>query len=156
MWDLFSSEAKQVENTYNASFRIMYSLPRENHRFFVEPISGEIHLKKTLIKRFLNFIESIKRSKKIALKNLFYCIKGDCRSITGRNLANIAQLVNKVSIDDLVPADSVNIEYNVIPKDEEWRLSMVDELTSAKFGEITIDGFTRKELDVILSHVCCS
>ena len=103
----------------------MYSLPRETHRFFVEPISGETHLKKTLIKRFLKFIESIKNSKKIALKNLFYCIKDDCRSITGRNLANIAQLVNKVSINDLVPSDSVNIEYNVIPKNEEWRLSMV-------------------------------
>ena len=50
----------------------------------------------------------------------------------------------------------MNIEYNVIPKDEEWRLSMVDELTSAKFGEISIDGFSRKELAVILTHVCCS
>ena len=112
----------------------MYSLPREAHRYFVEPISGEVHLKKTLIKRFLNFIESIKSSKKIALKNLFYCIKDDCRSITGRNLVNIAQLVNKVNIDDLVPSDSVNIKYNEIPKNEEWRLSMVDELTSVRFG----------------------
>ena len=68
---------------------------------------------------------------------------------------NIAHLVNIVNIDDLVPSDSLKIQYNEIPK-EEWRLSMVDELTSAKFGETIIDGFSKKELDVILSHVCCS
>ena len=134
----------------------MYSLDRETHRYFVEPISGEVHLKKTLIKRFLNFIESIKSSKKIALKNLFRCIKDDCRSITGRNLVNIAHLVNIVNIDDLVPSDSLKIQYNEIPKEEEWRLSMVDVLTSAKFGETVIGGFSKKELAVILSHVCCS
>ena len=88
----------------------MYSLDRETHRYFVEPISGEIHLKKTLIKRFLNFIESIKSSKKIALKNLFRCIKDDCRSITGRNLVNIAHLVNIVNIDDLVPTVALIIQ----------------------------------------------
>ena len=76
--------------------------------------------------------------------------------MTGSNLSNIARLVKKVNIDDLVPSDSMDIEYNVIPNDETWRIPMVNELTSAKFGEIVIDGFSRKELDVILLYVCSS
>ena len=96
IWDLFSRESEQVEKTYNTSFRVMYDLPRETHKYFVEPITGKTHLKKTLCKRFLNFIESVKSSKKIALKNLFKVVKYDCRSVsvTESNLLNIMILIN--------------------------------------------------------------
>ena len=60
LWDLFSREAEKVENTYNSSVRIMCNLPRETHRFFIEPLTDTIHLKSILIKRFLSFIEHIK------------------------------------------------------------------------------------------------
>jgi hypothetical protein len=45
LWDLFSKEAVQMENTWNVSMRLMMDLPRETHRsetyqiFDVEKIS---------------------------------------------------------------------------------------------------------------------
>ena len=156
LWDLFSHEAIQVENTYNNSVRIMASLPRETHKFYVEPITGTPHLKKVLCKRFLSFIESVKTSKKIALRNIFKLVKNDCRSVTGRNLLNIMILVNKTSIESLVPGDALDIKYHEIEEQQAWKIGVVKELTDVKFGEAFVEGFSRKELDAILNHVCVS
>ena len=128
LWNLFGRESEQVEKTYNTSFRVMWSLPRETRKLFVEPVSGTPHLKKTLCKRFLTFIESIKCSKKIALKNLFKVIKNDCRSTTGHNLLNIMLLVNKTDIDKLVPSDAMNIKYHEMSEDDAYKVNMVKEL----------------------------
>ena len=153
-WDLFSHESVMVENTYNTSVRVMFDLHREAHKYLVEPITGKPHLKKILCKRYLNFIESIKNSKKIALKNLFKVVKEDCRSVTGRNLLGIMLLVNKQNVDELVPSDAMNIKYNEIPKEQAWRVGLVKELTDVKFGELSVDGFSRNELNAILDYVC--
>ena len=110
------------------------------------------HLKKTLCKRYLNFIESIKSSKKIALKNLFKVVKDDCRSVTGRNLLGIRLLVNKQNGDALVPSDAMNIKYHEIPEEQAWRVGFVKELTDVKFGELCVDRFSRKELNAILNY----
>ena len=113
-------------------------------------------MKKILCKRFLKFIESIKSSKKIALKNLFKVVKHDCRSVTGRNLLNIKLLVNKTNIDSLVPDDAMGISYHEISEENAWRVNIVKELTDVKFGESYVEGFSRKELDSILNYVCIS
>ena len=154
LWDLFSPESEQVFGTYNQSVKIMWDLPRSSHRFLTEPVTGAPHLKKVLVKRFLSFIESIKTSKKIALKNLFKVVKDDCRSVTGKNLAKIRDLVGKTSVDSLVSADSAKIRYCEIEEEDRWRLGIVSELTDAKFGLTTVDGFSRAELKTILVHVC--
>ena len=133
----------------------MWGIPRSCHRFLIEPITGKRHLKKTLIRRFLSFIESVKSSKKIALKNLFKIVKTDCRSVTGRNLSMIGNLVGK-TCDNLGPADADNIDYFVIPQSESWRISIVNEITDTKFGEASVEGFSRDELKAILINVCSS
>ena len=95
LWDLFCDEAIKLENTWNKSVRI---LPFETHRYFVEPLSGGLHIKKILIKRFLSFIESIKKSKKIIPKMLLETIQHDVRCTTGSNLRKIMLLVGKTNI----------------------------------------------------------
>ena len=132
----------------------MWDIPRSSPRSFTEPLTGAPHLKKVLVKRFLSFIESIKTSKKIALKNLFKVVKDDCRSVTGKNLSKIRDLVGKTGVDSLVPADSAEIRYCEIEENDRWRLGIVSELTDAKFGLATVDGFSRAELKTILVHVC--
>ena len=43
IWDLFSPEAIQLENTWNVSQRMMYDLPVQTHRYLVEPVSEQTH-----------------------------------------------------------------------------------------------------------------
>ena len=107
-----------------------------------------------MIKRFLTFVESIKSSKKIALKNVFKVVKNDCRSVTGRNLTRIMNLVGKVNVDSLVPTDAMDIQYHVIGEENVFKVNMIKELTDVKFGESFVEGFSRKELDMILNNVC--
>ena len=106
LWDIFSKEAVMLENTWNRSFRIMYDLPRNSHRYFVEPISESPHLKSVLIKKFLKFTEQIKNSKKDAIKNVFLKIRKNCQSVTGSNLRRIMLFVVKSNIDDLEVLDA--------------------------------------------------
>ena len=62
LWDLFSDEAVSLEKTYNKAIRIMWNIPLETHRYLIEPISNQSHLKFTLIQRFLGFKGQVERS----------------------------------------------------------------------------------------------
>ena len=134
----------------------MWNLPRNSHRFLVEAISENTHIKKLLIKRFLQFTRQILDSPKKAIKNIYKLIREDCQSVTGSNLRNIMLLVNKHSVLDLVPDDALLVPYYEIPENQLWRKEMVNEITEAKFGNLAIEGFTTKELNVILEYVCTS
>ena len=37
LWDLFCRESEMVENTWNVSFRLTFNLPRNTHKFLVQP-----------------------------------------------------------------------------------------------------------------------
>jgi hypothetical protein len=43
LWDLFGREVEMLENTWNLSMRIMYDLPVETHRYFVEAVCEKPH-----------------------------------------------------------------------------------------------------------------
>ena len=89
LWDLFSNEAQRLEKTWNISQRIMLGLPRESHRYFIEPVSGSTHIIFHLYKRFVNFVWSLKNSKKLPLRVLCDEIMNNSRSTTGSNIRNL-------------------------------------------------------------------
>ena len=53
LWLLESSEMEKMEATYNKSIKIMYSLPWGTRRKFIEPLTGALHLRKVLVKRYM-------------------------------------------------------------------------------------------------------
>ena len=156
LWNLFSQECEQFEKTWNISFRVMFNLHRETHRYLVEAVSEEPHIKTILIKRFLSFIKQIKSSEKVALKVLYNTIKDDTQSITGNNLRRILLLTDKVSIDDLEPIDGDEIIYSKVPDKASWRFGFVKELIYIKYGDYEVMGFSHKEIEDILDDVCIS
>ena len=114
IWDLFSPEAKMIENTWNTSFRRMYDLPYQTHRYLVEPVSGQLHIKKLLIKRFLSFLKQIRKSKKILPNQLLNVIQLDTRLVTGNNIRKILLLTKKTKVDEITDEDIATIEYAAI------------------------------------------
>ena len=103
MWYLFCKESEMLENSFNVSFRATYDLPRSTHRYFVEAVTNQKHVKSVLIKRFLSFIDQIQRCPKDIVRHLLSLIKYDVGSVTGSNPRNIMQLLNKDTIHDLKP-----------------------------------------------------
>ena len=132
----------------------MYDLPRECHRYLIEAVTEKQHVKATLIKRFLSFTEQIRKSSKVALKNLFKIIKEDTQSVTGYNLRRIMLMVDKECVDELIASDANRIVYAQIPENEKWRVELVKEITDIKFGEKLLPNFPHEELNMILKFVC--
>ena len=156
IWDLFSAEAKMVENTWNTSFRRMYDLPYQTHRYLVEPVSGQLHLKKLLIKRFLSFLKQIRKSTKILPAQLLNTIQFDTRSVTGGNIRRILLLTQKSKVEDVTSVDIENIEYAEISDEKMWRVNLIKEINNKKFNQLEINGFSEEECEEILQYACVS
>ena len=67
----------------------MYDIPRQTHKYFIEPLTQQKHLKSLLIRRFLGFITQIKKYPKDIVKVVLNTIKYGVASTTGSNLRNI-------------------------------------------------------------------
>ena len=65
-----SKEVVQLEKSWNVSVRRMFDLPRETHCYLIKGVSEQEHVRILLAKRFLNFILSVRNSKKQVLRNL--------------------------------------------------------------------------------------
>ena len=154
VWDLFCQEAEMVENSYSTAVRLMFGLPREAHRYLIEPLTNRRHIKFDLIDRFLNFTSKIRKSKKETLIYMYKKIHSDVRSITGKNLTKIMQMCDKNDIDELKPGDCKKINFRTIPPGEEWRTNLVKELIDVKHDASTIENLNAEEVEEILEYIC--
>ena len=143
-----------MENTWNVSMRLMLDVPRETHRYLIEPLSNTIHIKTVLIKRFLTFAEQIRKSNKAASKLLLDSILLDARSTTGSNMRNILLLTDKADVRELVPNDAYQVKYNPIQPEEEWRLPFIRDIIDAKNDLLDIQNISKEDLDEMLDTLC--
>ena len=132
----------------------MYNIPRNTHRYFVEPISGTPHVKTTLIRNFLSFIDQIQKTPKTVARHLLDTIKFDVRSTTGSNLRNIMHLMQKDSIKDLCKSDVQSIVFSPVPENEKWRIGMLKELLEIRSNDLALENFSKDEINDMVNYVC--
>ena len=156
MWNLFGNGVKRIESSYNRSVKIMLGLPYGTHRYLIEPLTGEKHIKKVLVSRYLGFMEKIASSKKKAVKMLMETAKKDVRSVTGHNFRNIMLLVGKTSVEAVKKDDAFKIEYFPIKETDSWRIDAIKEIVDVKTGILEIVDFEMEELEDILTYLCTS
>ena len=106
------------------------------------------------IKRFLNFVKSIKSTSKFILRNLFNLISKDVRSITGSNLRKILLLVFKSDVNELTPADSLLIQYRKENDMNTWKIKMVKEIIELRNDTLHVENLNENELEEILHYLC--
>ena len=133
----------------------MYDLPLATHRFFIEPLSGVPHFSRILVRRYLSFIEKIKKSSKVALNQLLEMVMRDVRMTTGANLRFIMIQTGLNRVEDL-KAGKVDFEDHKIEKTDEWKIGFVKELVNVKQEELNVAGMVYEELDEILEYLCTS
>ena len=114
LWPLRGKDVTTLEKSWNVAIRRNFNLPRETRSYLIEPISGEIHVRTLLARRFVSFVQSIRVSRKRSLRELLNVLEYDTMSVTGRNLR---QILIRTSIDDigkLKPCD-ITAKYKDIP-----------------------------------------
>ena len=81
-------------------------------------------------------------------------VKHDCRSTTGRNLRNIMILVGKSNVEDISKDDLRSQYYHAVPKGEEWKISLAEELFQVKnHGHLEIESIDATEAGEILEYI---
>ena len=144
-----------LEKSWNVAIQRIFVLPLATHRYLIEPVSNQKHARTMMNMRFLSFIQSIRNSKKLCLRNLLRSIEYDTRSVTGNNLRRLMLESGMFEIRNLRPKDA-EITYFGVPKSEEYRVEFIKELIEVKNNEMEVVGFDDKELDDILSYLCVS
>ena len=152
LWGLFNKEEERIEKTWNVSQRIFLRLPRNSHRYFIEPLSGVKHIRESLRHWFVNFTKKILASDKAVLRTVFHMIKRDCRSTTGENLRKIMLILGETNVEKLESVKLLSKTYVDIPTGDEWKINIAKELLDTR-NLLIINGFKRKELDEMLEFV---
>ena len=129
---------------------MMMDLPFGTHRGLIEPLSERQHLRKTLARRFLVMIDSIRKSRKPILRCLTSEIEDDARSISGRNLRMIMLQTNQSDIGQLSVSDVDKLPYFDLAEDEDWRTGMLLHLLEER-REAPLD---MEDLEW-LNYLCC-
>jgi hypothetical protein len=157
LWNLFGREVEMLENSWNLSMRIMFDLPLETHRYFIESISEKPHAKTIMMKKFLRFSELILKSKKEALKSVYLKVRRNVQTYTGNNLRKIMMLMNKMNISELKSCEvKDNFKYKPVPDDQLWRIPILKEMIEVRARTYQIEGFTDEEITEMMEFVCIS
>ena len=153
LWNLFGKKATRLEKSWNVAHRILLGLPRNSHRYFLEPLSETTHIMHSLYRRYIKFISAIRISRKTVLREMYRTIKEDCRSTTGMNLRHMMKLTKNSHVEDVKQSDFDKLTYNKVPEGEEWRVACAAEILQLKNNDLGVDMLTRKEIDEILEAV---
>ena len=134
----------------------MFGLFWCTHRYFVEPVSGKVHIKNILMKRFLGFLTQIEKSKKSLPKRILRYVMKDTRSTTGSNLRKMMLLFDKVRVEDITKNDVNSFKYADVPQGDEWRVEMVKEIIEIRNSKLEVENFDDEEIEEIMNYLCTS
>ena len=79
-----------------------------------------------MVKRYLSFIDKIKNSSKVTLKQLLGVVQDDVRLTTGSNLRKIMMLLGKNQICEL-RAGGVDFTYHPVHDSDSWKIGFRDQ-----------------------------
>ena len=149
LWDLTSENTQRI--IWSRSVRHMWDLPLQTHRYFIEPLGGT-HLQTMLYTRFTKFIHSINNGIKDAPIYLLHLIKDNTDNITGRNIREILNVTNESNISNVTVSKLKEKKFSELPKNEDWRIKLVKELTNIKMKNLGVcfnngDELSKKEIN---------
>ena len=135
--------------------KIVYDLPFETHKRFVESLTDFPHLQSMLHGRYIGFAENLKKSSKNEINLLYHMCSNNLRSNTGRNLSYLMKYYKVHTVNELFhEKHNIKIKrvHNLEPS-EEWKPKMIKELTLVKRGLLN-NGLEKEVNREILRDLC--
>ena len=138
----------------------MWDLPYATHKYFMEPLGGQ-HALSMIITRYIKFIQSLKKSPKMAVQFLVEKVLRNCNTLTGQNVRFV---LDKTGTEDIFKVDVTKVrndlEFCKTKQEDEWRLNFVKEIVNIKNNILNLDqnenNLTTEELEEILEYICTS
>ena len=158
LWDLLSNDAERLYKTWNVTIRNVFSLDRKTHRRLIEPLSGCLHLKTSLLSRYVKFHNSLRENKKFCVRYLARVTSGNLNSKMGKILSHISDELN-VNMSDIQKVSSKCIKQNLryMQNNHDWEINLGRELLQARnsnYRTIEIPGFGDDEIQMMLDKLC--
>ena len=110
-----------------------------------------MHVKKSLMKRYISFIDKLETSRKTVLRQMILELRHDCRSTTGSNIRKLLLEHDAFRLRDIVYERN---PYKRIPEGEDWKIGMVEEIIHIKSGNLALAEFTVEEVEDLCRCIC--
>ena len=132
LWDLSCDNAKMIVNSWSVAVRHMWDLPFNSHRYLIEELSG-MHAQTMLICRFINFIQSIKKSPKQAVQFLYQKVKSNVETVTGKNIRYVIEKSGVEDIEDMKTNGlKKSLKFCESPSEHGWKVQFIKEIVDVK------------------------
>ena len=155
LWSLDSEEHLKLNRSWNTMVKIVYDLPYETHKRFIESLTDFPHLQSMLHGRYIGFVENLKNSNKHEIKLLYQLCISNMRSNTGKNCQYLMNTYDIASVNGLFD-EKLRIKANRVNKlneGEEWKPKMIKELTLVKRGLLD-NGLDSEVNKAFLKDIC--
>ena len=153
-WDLFSPECQAIYTAWNVAVRQILRLERKTHRFLIEPLSQNLHMRTMLLSRFAKFYNCLQNSKKMTVRFLAKMNESDNRTILGKTLHLLLQ---DCKIDDLCCLNATKVKSHCVywPQQDQlmWQVDIAMKLMFSRENRLEVPGFSKQEIDEIFNHV---
>ena len=135
--------------------KIVFDLPYETHKRFIEYITDIPHLQSMLHGRYVGFIENLKLSKKSPIKMLYQNCSQNKQSNTGRNISFLLNNYSLNSVDELFSEKHSikNSKVYSLKEDKKWKPILIKELSLVK-KELLDNGLESEVNEHMLEDLC--
>jgi hypothetical protein len=112
-------------------------LPLQAHRYIIEELGGE-HAQTMLIRRYIKFLQNVKKSPKLAVQLLLQKVIGDLNTMTGKNVRYIIDNIGHQKDILTVNPDSLKnkLRFCGINNADKWRVNFEKELVNIKQNSV--------------------
>ena len=94
-------------------------------------------------------------SNKFAVRFLARLCQEDQRTVAGKTLTLLEELCGITGLNgDNMTANMIKRNTRYVPDGEEWRAPLIRELVLARDGDLSLQGFSKEEINVLIENVC--
>ena len=156
LWQLSSEEYQKLCRSWNTVIRIVWGLPHNAHKKFIESLSPVPHLQSVLAGRYVGFLQSLETSENLILNLLFKSCKDNLATQTGHNICHLMKSYNVSRFDELLAHRSVIKSSRIYLLDdaEKWKIGLIGDIARILKGISSFDILEDDELISILKSVC--
>ena len=156
LWDLFGEMTGQVCRTWNTCVKLAWGIPRSSHNYFVDLLAAPLQsVNKKLLCQYVSFYQRLSKSTSREVRIMSNIVSHDIRSVTGRNLKNIACLFNiDPKLHHAEHFKQKDIGYK-IPEEDEWRVPLLRKLLDQRRELYSCEEDT-SNIDELIESLCSS